>query len=67
LDVSKNTLLYWLRCSSNRLTADALNTLFGSLHGNEMANKKININNNPGTNDARRSITTNKGWTFVDD
>ena len=64
LDVSRNTSLKTLFCSNNRLKADALNTLFGSLHRNVIADKTIYINNNPGTRNARRSIATNKGWTF---
>jgi Leucine-rich repeat (LRR) protein len=68
LDVSKNTALRKLSCYNNQLSADALNTLFSSLHSNTIqgSSKEIGIRNNPGTNSCDRSIATNKGWTVTD-
>ena len=66
LDVSKNTTLTKLWCHSNQLTVDALNALFGTLHGNTIPNmsKTIWIYYNPGTSGCNTTIATQKGWTF---
>jgi len=61
LDVSKNTALEVLYCGSNLLDANALNSLFGTLHSNA-GDKNIEITNNPGANDCDQSIATDKGW-----
>ena len=64
LDVSKNTALANLSCFNNQLTATALNTLFGTLHGNTISGgKNIYIGGNSGTATCDRSIAENKGWT----
>jgi len=64
LDVSNNTALRILECTSNQLTATALNTLFGTLHSNTIEGvKTIYIGNNPGTDTCDTSIAENKGWT----
>jgi hypothetical protein len=66
LDLSKNTALSMLWCHNNQLNAGALNTLFGTLHGNTIPNqsKEINISGNPGESTCDKSIATNKGWIF---
>jgi len=65
LDVSKNTRLTYLNCSSNKLSAGALNALFEMLL---TVSKGIDVNlyikNNPGTEDCDISIAKNKGWTI---
>ena len=64
LDVSKNIALKEVDCGINRLTAEALNALFGTLHNNSITGgKSINIGGNPGTSKCDRKIATNKGWT----
>ena len=62
IDLSTNSKLESIRCEDNALTAEALNALFKSLHGNEIEGKKIYIAKNPGTNDCDQSIATEKGW-----
>jgi hypothetical protein len=62
LDVSNNTALTSLECSENQFTADGLNALFGTLHGNT-GSKAIHIFGNPGAGTCDRSIATDKGWT----
>jgi len=69
LDVSKNTKLIYLVCDSNQFTAEALNALFVTLHGNPPVSgdtKTIYIGNNLGTAACNRSTATNKGWTVID-
>jgi len=65
LDMSNNTALENLDCSYNRLDVAALSALFESLPGNNIQ-KYINIYNNPGTMQCRRSIAENKGWRVYD-
>lgn len=63
LDVSNNTALYYLSCQNNRLSANSLNSLFESLHGNQTSSSKsVYIFGNPGTNICNSSIATSKGW-----
>ena len=62
LDVSQNTLLEYLRCDYNELSAEALNKLMTSLHDKDIDEKLININFNPGTADSDKSIAEAKGW-----
>jgi hypothetical protein len=65
LDVSKNVALITLDCGYNKLTEDALNALFGTLHGNTIpGGKTISIGSNPGYSTCDRSIATGKGWSF---
>ena len=68
LDMRNNIALRELRVSNNQLTASALNALFESLPpGQEWwddgrRRSGISIGNNPGANEANRSIATAKGW-----
>jgi hypothetical protein len=66
LNVSKNTALWGLSCSNNRLTAIALNKMFETLHENtidiEGETKNIGIGDNPGTDTCNTGIATHKGW-----
>ena len=56
---------------NNKLTADALNALFTSLHSNTIISmfnnfpieKQIYIGGNPGTDDCNPNIAESKGWT----
>jgi Leucine-rich repeat (LRR) protein len=70
LDVKHNEILVQLDCSGNKLTSTALNTLFGSLHSNEVeeylsvVSKTISIDDNPGTKGCNRSIAEKKRWKF---
>ena len=61
-DVSKNTVLTYLFCGG-QLSSAALNTLFGTLHGNA-GEKFISIDENPGASECDRNIAQRKGWTF---
>jgi len=65
LDVSRNTELWYLSCHNNQLNANALNTLFETLHSNA-GWKFIYIGNNSGTYACDRNIATKKGWTVKD-
>ena len=62
LDVSMNTELIYLGCGLNQLSAEALNTLFGTLHSNPIPGKNITIRNNPGSDTCNFSIAAEKGW-----
>jgi len=67
LDVRNNRKLENLYCNNNQLTAEALNTLFGTLHSTEVEyfrGKIIFIDGNPGTNTCDRSIAERRGWKF---
>ena len=59
LDVSKNSALTYVDVKANQFSAEALNELFGSLHGN---GGTINIAYNPGTDECNKSIAEAKGW-----
>jgi len=59
IDVSGATELNRLLCYGNQLSADALNSLFGTLHNN---GGKIGISRNPGSLTCDDSIAENKGW-----
>ena len=59
LDLSKNSALTYVDVKANQFSAEALNELFGSLHGN---GGTINIAYNPGTDDCNKSIAEKKGW-----
>ena len=69
LDVSNNAKLGHLDCRHNNLSADALNSLFETLHYNDLTNtkaypaKRILIYGNPGANTCNTSIAEDKGWT----
>ena len=69
LDVSKNAKLSHLDCRHNKLSADALNSLFETLHDNNLTNskaypaKRILIYGNPGADTCDPSIAERKGWT----
>ena len=65
MDVSNNTALKMLNCSQNLLSAEALNTLFKTLHDHfiDEEQKLIYILNNPGTNTCETNIASDKGWT----
>ena len=67
LDVSKNTALMELRCQNNQLTVEALNALFGTLHGNTIQgqSKYIRFYGNPGENGCDKTIVSQKGWEFI--
>jgi hypothetical protein len=63
LDVSGCAALGRLECANNQLSADALNSLFGTLPlTSRDYDAKIYIGNNPGTSACNRSIAVNKGW-----
>jgi uncharacterized UBP type Zn finger protein len=62
LDVTQNTALEWLSCCGNQLSAIALNTLFKTLHDNDVFDRKVLIFNNPGTTDCDTGIAVGKGW-----
>ena len=69
LDVSNNAKLSHLDCRHNKLSADALNSLFETLHDNNLTNskaypaKRILIYGNPGADTCDTSIAESKGWT----
>ena len=58
---NNNTVLNELRCSRNKLSSNALNTLFRMLN-DEPGRKLISITDNPGTKDCDKSIAEEKGW-----
>ena len=60
LDVSKNTALTFLDCSSNNLTSAALNQIFRDLP--QVTSGTIYMGSNPGSNTCDKSIAKNKGW-----
>ena len=64
LDVTNNTSLKTILCFSNKMTIDALNRLFHSLHRNIIPNepKYIGYVGNPGAKDCNIEIATAKGW-----
>jgi len=62
LNLSANTALTTVYCDWNKLSAEALNDLFKTLHQNTIAEKKISIERNPGTDACNTSIATDKGW-----
>jgi hypothetical protein len=68
LDVSANAKLSYLDCRHNKFSADALNSLFATLHDNDLANsraypaKRILIYGNPGADTCDTSIAESKGW-----
>lgn len=66
LDVSKNIALESISCSNNQFTTAELNTLFGTLHRNNVPTKLIQIGGNPGTATCDRSIAESKGWHIFD-
>ena len=65
VDLSKNTSLKSIEVQDNRLTTEALNALFGTLHSNsfEGGSKIIYVYGNPGEKTCDRSIAERKGWT----
>jgi hypothetical protein len=62
IDLSANTLLTDVRCRNANFSAEALNNMFRSLHGNS-GEKFIDYYGNPGTASCDASIVTGKGWT----
>ena len=66
LDMSHNTMLVYINCGANQLSAEALEDLFETLHGNYIygVNKRISIWNNPGAGSCDRNIAFGKGWNF---
>ena len=67
LDVSQNIALECLDCFGNEFTADAINSMFETLHDNaieceEAECKKVIVFANPGENDCDKSIAERKGW-----
>jgi hypothetical protein len=67
LDVKANTNLENLVCSDNLFSANTLNDLFRTLHGNKEKGelgKAVIIGNNPGTKGCDTKIAKNKGWTI---
>ena len=63
LDVSNNIVLTVLGCNSNQLSTATLDALFGTLNNNTVSReKRIFIQDNPGTDTCDRSIATEKGW-----
>jgi Leucine-rich repeat (LRR) protein len=64
LDVSKNTTLKNLDCSYNKMSVEALNALFETLHSNTVqgGQKEIDFSGNPGAGGCNKSIATSKGW-----
>jgi hypothetical protein len=65
LDVSNNIVLLSLFCGYNKLSDNALDALFGTLHNHSIEGKGIVINDNPGTATCIPSIAENKGWRVV--
>ena len=63
LDVSKNTALTFLDCSSNNLTSAALNQIFRDLP--QVTSGTIYMSGNPGTETCDKSIAENKGWRVI--
>ena len=59
IDVSGATELKKLLCYGNQLSADALNSLFGTLHND---GGKIGISSNPGSLTCDDNIAESKGW-----
>ena len=63
LDVSNNPVLSELDCKYNQLSTEALNNLFGTLHGNTITGgKTVYVLGNPGMFNCNQSIAANKGW-----
>jgi len=64
LDLSNCTALTKLYCQNNNFSANALNTLFGTLHSNNFPDdeKQIFIADNPGTEECDVTIAEKKGW-----
>ena len=70
LDLTYNQQLVMIDCRHNNFSANALNSLFHSLHANPPNNthcrgrirKTILIGGNPGTRDSERRIARQKGW-----
>jgi hypothetical protein len=58
-DHPKLALLQLLR---TQLSAQSLNTLFESLHSNDINNKKVVIRGIPEADACNKSIATKKGW-----
>ena len=62
LDVTNNTVLCWVACANNIFSTEALDDLFGTLHSNAIQDKKIYVQDNPGSETCNSSIATEKGW-----
>jgi len=69
LDLSNNALLEFMDCRSNSLSTEALNALFETLHHYSTYfgyQKKIWIDDNPGTDFCDRNIAEKRGWTVLE-
>ena len=67
LDVSGCASLSYLDCGYNRLSVEAMNSLFETLNETTISTgKDVLIFNNPGTDDCDRKIAENKGWWVTD-
>ena len=66
LNLSENTALESVVLENNKLSKDALNELFGTLHSNppRLYPKAIYIEGNQGIDDCDKSIAENKDWTI---
>jgi|GEM_PF-3519286 len=63
LDISNNPMLRNIDCSGNLLSTEELDEIFRQLPHSESG--KINVNNNPGTNNCDMSVAEVKGWQFI--
>jgi Leucine-rich repeat (LRR) protein len=65
LDLSSNTALTQLECNNNQLSATALDDMFNTLPDRyDTLEGRIQIYNNPGSNDCNTGIATAKNWVF---
>ena len=66
---NENSLLHYVNCRGNLLSASALDALFTSLPmvGDIDMSNEILIGNNPGTSECNRSIAEAKGWNIIDE
>ena len=68
LNVSDKTELHTINLAYNRLHTTAIDSLFGTLHGNTLTeSKKIDVSDNQGSLSCNTSIANNKGWTVIAD
>jgi len=64
LDISSLTSLSNLLLFNNKLTSNALNTIFENLPERTFGTNILVIENNPGFDTCNREIAINKGWIF---
>jgi hypothetical protein len=60
LNLSENKKLNYTVCTDNRLTIEALNELFGTVH--EGGAGTLFIGGNPGANECDLGIARGRGW-----